>query len=185
MDMDHASGSGARHGSGARLSSREPRRERTRQTSEAGTRLRATPAGPQEHADWLEALNASSNRFDTLERLVRNQAQIISNLEASLIEHNNRINDHANKLERLNTGCTDNDKHLREVCANVVDRYFTLEQARTMDEKVDLISAQIQAVMSAVASTSRPIMTAIRHGSTEPATEFHNVSTPRNSDPQQ
>ena len=123
MDMDHAIGSGARHGSGARLSSREPRRERTRQASEAGTRMRATPVGPQESQDWLEALNASSNRFDTLERLVRNQAQIINDVDARLVDHSNRLNDFANKLDKLNKGYIDNDANLREACRNIVDRY--------------------------------------------------------------
>ena len=125
MDMDNAIGGGARHGSGARLSSREPRRERTRQASEAGTRMRATPTGPQESQDWLEVLSTSSNRCDTLERLVRNQAQIINDFDARLVDHGNRLNDYANKLDKLNTGYINNDANLREACKNIVDRYTT------------------------------------------------------------
>lgn len=159
MRMEDATGSAACHVSGARFSSREPRRERTCQASEAGTRIRATPIGPKENQDWLDAPNASSNRFDTLERLVRNQAQIVNDIDARIVDHGNRHNDYASKLDKLNMGYIGNDANLREACRNIVDRYTAQEQSRALDEKVDLINAQVQAIMSAVASMNIPVMT--------------------------
>ena len=108
--------------------------------------MRTTPVGPEESQDWLEALSASSNRFDTLERLVRNQAQIINDFDARLVDHGNRLNDYANKLDKLNTGYINNDANLREACKNIVDRYTTLEQYKALDEKAELINAQVQAI---------------------------------------
>ena len=116
-----------------------------------GRAYRATPIGPQESQDRLEALNASSNRFHTLERLVRNQAQIINDIDSRIVDHGNRLNEYANKLDKLNTSYIDNNANLREACCDIVDRYETQEQARALDEKIDLINAQVQAIMSAVA----------------------------------
>ena len=62
-----------------------------------------------------------------------------------------------------------------------MDRYTTQEQSRALDEKTELINAQIQAVMSAVASMNGPVIPIVEP---QPATEFHNVGTPRNSDQQ-
>ncbi len=83
MTMDTAVGAAGRHGSGARESSREGRR-RTRETSVTG--VRARPTGPEEKEDWREALSATTNRLDTLERMVRNQAQSISDCDARIFE---------------------------------------------------------------------------------------------------
>ena len=99
MDDDATGGSASRHGSGARESSREPRR--TRETSVRGVRARAT--GPEETKDWLEALQATTKRLDTLERLVRSHASLINDLGTRAVEDSNRLNDHANKLDTLNT----------------------------------------------------------------------------------
>ena len=88
--MDTAVGAASRHGSGARESSREGRR-RTREPSVIG--VRARPTGPEEEKYWLEALSTTANRFDTLERMVRNQAQIISDFDARVEEIVNRIHD--------------------------------------------------------------------------------------------
>ena len=140
--------------------------------------MRATPVGPEESQDWLEALNASSNRFDTLERLARNQAQIINDVDARLVDHSNRLNDYANKLDKLNKGYIDNGANLREACKNIVDRYTTFEQSKALDEKSEHINAQVQAIMSSIASMNIPLSV------DAPQPEFHNVGTPRNSDQQ-
>ena len=77
--METAMGYASRHGSGARESSREGRR-RTRETSVSG--VRARPTGPEEENNWLETLSASTQRFDTFERMVRNQAQMIADFDS-------------------------------------------------------------------------------------------------------
>ena len=101
-DMDTnpgAVGTALRHGSGAMESSREPRR--TRQTSVRGIRARA--GGPEETKDCHEALQATTNWFDTLERLVRSHASLIADLGTRAIDDSNRLTDHANKLDTLHT----------------------------------------------------------------------------------
>ena len=118
-DMDTnpgAVGPALRHGSGARESSREPRR--VREPSVRGVRARA--GGPEETKDWLEALEATTNRFDTLERLVRNHASLINDLGAHAVEHTNRLNDHAGKLDALNTSQKQQHDNLCEACRNIV-----------------------------------------------------------------
>ena len=95
------------------------------------------------------------------------------------MDHHHRLNDHANKLDKLNTGYVSNDENIREACRNIVDRYTTQEQSRALDEKIDLVNAQVQALMSAIASMNIPVTIDAQ------PTEFHNVGNPRNSDPQQ
>ena len=148
MTDNATGGSVSRHGSGARESSREPRR--TRETSVRGIRARA--GGPEETKGWLEALQATTNRFDTLERLVHSHATLIADLGQRAVDDSNRLNDHANKLDALNTNLKKQHENLCEACRNIVSTYETKEQSRLMNEKMDMINAQLQALMSAVAS---------------------------------
>ena len=102
--MDVATSSRSRHSSaGARETSREPRRTRTREASEHGASLRAEPVGPEEVNDWLEALNLTTNRFSTLEMLARSHAQLLSDADVRLVDIRGRLNDYSNKLDKLNT----------------------------------------------------------------------------------
>ena len=152
--MDTAVEAASRHGSGARESSREGRR-RSRDNSVHGVRVR--PTGPEEKEDWLEALSATTNRFDTLERMVRNQAQFISDFDARIVEIVNRINEHSNKMESINNTVTSHYDNLCEACRSVVATYETKEAAAALDAKVDAINHQLQAVMTAVASYGRAV----------------------------
>ena len=118
-DNPGAVGPALRHGSGARESSREPRR--TREESVRGVRARA--GGPEETKDWLEALQATTNRFDTLERLVRSHASLIADLGTRAVEDGNRLNDHSNKLDSLNTNINKTHENLCEACRHIVDTF--------------------------------------------------------------
>ena len=164
-----AVGPALRHGSGARESSREPRR--VREPSVRGVRARAT--GPEETNDWLEALQATTNRFDTLERLVRSHASLINDLGTRAVEDSNRLNDHANKLDALNANQKQQHENLCEACRNIVSTYETKEQSRLMNEKMDMINAQLQALMSAVASMGVDVPTS------QDVPEVH-IGTPQN-----
>ena len=156
QDQEMPSGSAARHGSGARFSSRDrPRPDRgfrSRGVSESGTHVRTTPSGPQETKDWLEALDASLNRFDTLERYVRGHATMIANLEAKMVETNNRVNAHADLLKKASDASGRTDSHLAEACRNIIARFENQESARAHAARVDAMGCQIEAVMSAIAS---------------------------------
>ena len=148
--VDFAAGSGACHGSaGARENSREIRRTRTRETSEHGSRLRADPVGPEEVNDWLEALNTTTNRFDTLERLERSHAQLLNTVDVRLVETHNRLNEYSNKLEALNNTHVASHDNLCEACRNIVSRFENSETAaQALESKMDAINRQLQAVMS-------------------------------------
>ena len=172
-----AVGPALRHGSGARGSSREPRR--VREPSVRGIRARAT--GQEETKDWLEALQATTNRFDTLERLVRSHASLIADLGQRAVEDASRINDHANKLNTINTTVNNHFENLCEACRNIVSTYETKEQTWLINEKADLINAQLQALMSAVASLGANVPETMTVPVNVPEV---NISTPQNQ-PQQ
>ena len=86
--------SGNRYGSGARFATKSDNRRarsttpsRCREKSrdqflvDLETNFRAQPAGPQERADWLGALESTDNRLESMERLQRMQGQTIVHLE--------------------------------------------------------------------------------------------------------
>lgn len=154
--QDQPGGSTARHGSGARFSSREPRRQergaRSRMLSEGGTLIRASQSGPQETADWLAALDASLKRIDTLERYVRGHASIIADLETRLVETNNRVNVQTDLLQRVHDANNGTQNNLGEACTNIIDRFESQDAARALAAKVDVIHSELQALMTAVAS---------------------------------
>ena len=110
--------------------------------------VRARAIGPEDDKHWLEALSVITNRFDTLERMVRNQAQIIAGHDARAVEIANRVNDQSNKCDTINGNVNANFTSMRETCRDVIANYESKGAAAALDAKVDGINAQRQAVMT-------------------------------------
>ena len=115
----------SRHGSGApytiRSSSRtqdraerRSAREETLQPNEAAVRV--LPVGPQEAADWAQALDTVISRIVTVERTVREQAQFISSVK-------DRVDSIFGQTQLLTKQANSTERNLTEACANIVDRY--------------------------------------------------------------
>ena len=54
---------------------------------------RSQPAGPQEEHDWIQALEATTDRIDTFERLQRMSAQTTNHFDESLRGFKSRLAD--------------------------------------------------------------------------------------------
>ena len=125
--LQQPAAAGNRYGSGARSATgnRRPRsstpsrrRERSRDQSlmEMEQDFRTQPAGPQERADWLEALESTENRLESMERLQRMQGQTIAHMEeqrqvlqarmeSAAVSHSKEVRDRFDNVHaRLNEG---------------------------------------------------------------------------------
>lgn len=84
--------------------------------------------------------------------MVRNQAQMIADFDSLVVEFVNRIHEHPNNIGIINNTVTTSFSNLCEGCRAVVATYETKEAAAALDAEVDAVNAQVQAVMTAVAS---------------------------------
>ena len=107
--------------------------------------------------------------------MVRNQAQIITDVDARVVEIVNRINEESNKMESMNKTVTSNYDNLCEACRNVVANYETKEAAAALDAKVEAVIHQVQAIMTAVASYGPNLPTV-----PDPTAQEFDVATPAN-----
>ena len=125
--LQQPAAAGNRYGSGARSATgnRRPRsstpfrrRKRSRDQSlmEMEQDFRTQPAGPQERDDWLEALESTGNRLESMGRLQRMQGQTIAHMEeqrqvlqarmeSAAVSHSKEVRDRFDNVHaRLNEG---------------------------------------------------------------------------------
>ena len=167
-------GPGNRYGSGARLataySNRRPRsstpsrrRERSRDPFlvEMETDFRTQPAGPQERADWLEALESNNNRLESMERLQRMQGQTIAHMEeqrqvlqarmeSAAVSHSKDVRDRFDNIHaRLNEGSENWKMKFIEYDA----KFAELEQIIALrDSRLELLTGLVDQLRSSVES---------------------------------
>ena len=123
-----------------------PYRERARAHQATSTSpFRSNPAGPEEHLDWLEALDNLRNKYDTMERNQIRTAEVIARLDTRVTELHDRTNGLANTAER-------SERHLCEACENILSRYSTAAEVSTLttvlENRVDVIDRLLETLVN-------------------------------------
>ena len=154
-DMEVTQGSGRRHGSGARLSSRERDRDRPRTVAEPSGRMvgnlgaqagayRMTPTGPQEEADWSHALETLLTRVLALENNQRQQA-------SSLAKHTQEIEKGSQQADNLNArviSITERiDKVADKLSFNVNDMSNVMGELKVKAQELETAVAEMRSMM--------------------------------------
>ena len=143
-----------RYGSGARSLSRErnrdSRRVRSNQPVFDASNTMVDAGGPLTRQHWLDALNSFVNRFETVERVQREHAALISKTDEQLIEKHGRINDLFNKLNEVNAKVDQTTANLGEACRNITAKYAITDATELAIANVlgqlDVLTAQVRSL---------------------------------------
>ena len=125
------------------------------------TDFRTQPAGPQERADWLEALESNNNRLESMERLQRMQGQTIAHMEeqrqvlqarmeSAAVSHSKDVRDRFDNIHaRLNEGNENWKMKFIEYDA----KFAELEQIIALrDSRLELLTGSVDQLMSSAES---------------------------------
>ena len=124
---------GARHGSAERDSDRTVNR-RIHRSREREDRRRDEPAGPEEEATWLQALENVNDRLDTLERTGRLHAQTLAHTDEEITNQRAGIRGMSNDFEAYKEFITTIHKK--------IDSHLT--------NRTDTLQAQIESILSTI-----------------------------------